>query len=221
MTSVQYEELCRFFVSDQLGIPLDQVKSVRAASAVRPGLKPYKNQIDLVWEFDDALGRYLSIANAKWRGTAKVDQGEILLLDKVRQEIGAQKAIMITNCGFTDGATSAAAQHCVGLHIVAPEFASSALPKNDRPAISTAISRIAAEARPYGHEVIQKSDTLASSRPAAGGAPGGQSQLGQSGSSPTASASFNTRLGGGVTRSGGELGQHKSGGGETGGAIKK
>src|SRR2546430_11448565 len=100
MDSDQYEELCRHFIAEKAGLRAEDVKSVSILNAKRPGLPEYKHQIDLYWEIGDAIAAYLNIANAKWRGTARVEQGEVLLLQQVRQKVAAHKAFMITNVGF-------------------------------------------------------------------------------------------------------------------------
>src|SRR5207247_7327075 len=64
MTSTQYEELCRLFLSELLHIPIEQIWTLEMPSPWRPGLIPYRHQIDLFWKFEDAVGQYLSIANA-------------------------------------------------------------------------------------------------------------------------------------------------------------
>ncbi len=108
MNSIQYEELCRFYIAKKLQITVDMVKSIHVPNPIRPGLPQYKHQIDLFWETEDEISRYLNIANAKWRIHAKVDQPEVLLLQQVKQKTGAHKALMITNTGFTSGADAAA-----------------------------------------------------------------------------------------------------------------
>ncbi len=132
MNSIQYEELCRFYIAKKLQISVDMVKSTHVPNPVRPGLPQYKHQIDLYWETEDEISKYLNIANAKWRGPAKVDQPEILLLQQVKQKVGAHKAIMITNTGFTSGAEAAARDDGIGMHIVVPAFDYSNLPKKNR-----------------------------------------------------------------------------------------
>ena len=74
MNSTQYEELCRFYISRMLGVDIDSIRSVRVPNPIRPNLPAYEHQIDLYWETEDAVSRYLSIANAKWRGTSRVDR---------------------------------------------------------------------------------------------------------------------------------------------------
>ncbi len=76
MTSQQYEELCRFFIANQLKIDIAQVVSRNIANPRRePELdgcdpQPYTHQIDLYWETEDGLARYVNIANAKWRSAS-------------------------------------------------------------------------------------------------------------------------------------------------------
>jgi hypothetical protein len=65
MNSIQYEELCRFYIARKLGIPINLVKSTHMPNPVRPGLPEYKHQIDLYWETEDEIAKYLNIANAK------------------------------------------------------------------------------------------------------------------------------------------------------------
>jgi len=97
MTSQQYEELCRYFIAEQLRMDLSRVVSRNIANPRREpepdgcDPKPYNHQIDLYWETADGLARYINIANAKWRGRQKVRQHEVLLLQKVREKIAAHK----------------------------------------------------------------------------------------------------------------------------------
>lgn len=147
MDSDQYEELCRHFIAEQAGLQAGDVKSVSIPNANRPGLPEYKHQIDLYWETGDAIALYLNIANAKWRGTARVEQGEVLLLQQVRQQVAAHKAFMITNVGFTSGAIAAAKDHGIALHVLAPTFDTSALPRGDRAAIKEALRDRASQTR--------------------------------------------------------------------------
>ncbi len=85
MNSQQYEELCRYFLADKIGINIDQIKSVHIPNPKRSDLPEYKHQIDLYWEIETELSAYLHIANAKWRSSAKVDQPDVLLLQKVKE----------------------------------------------------------------------------------------------------------------------------------------
>ena len=120
MNSIQYEELCRFFLADKLGISIEKIQSVRIPNPKRPDLPGYNHQIDLYWEDGNELTQYLNIANAKWRSSSKVDQSEVLLLQQVKDDLAAHKAMMITNIGFTEGAKAVAKNKEIALHIVSP-----------------------------------------------------------------------------------------------------
>ena len=97
MNSTQYEEFCRLFITHKLGIPIEKIRSDNIGSAIRPGLVEYKNQIDLCWEYEDKLTRNFTIVNVKWRSSEKdkVNQPDVLLIQQVKQEIAANKAIII------------------------------------------------------------------------------------------------------------------------------
>lgn len=159
MDSDQYEELCRLFIAEKTNLHTDDIKSVSIPNAKRPGLPGHKHQIDLCWESSDSIAVYLNIADAKWRGTAKVDLGEILLLQQVRQQVAAHKAFMITNVGFTAGAIAAAKDHGIALHVVAPTFDTSGLPRSDRRAIQEALRDRASQlvGSLYSHHVEHRS----------------------------------------------------------------
>ncbi len=107
MRSEQYEELCRFFLSQKFGVPVDEIKSGSIPNARRLDQPEFQHQIDLHWETGTDLTLYFHIANAKWRSTDKVDQPEVLLLKQVKQDVGAHKAVMITSTGFTAGDSTA------------------------------------------------------------------------------------------------------------------
>jgi hypothetical protein len=175
MHSQQYEELCRYFLANQLGIGVEDIRSVEIPNPRRPGLPKYKHQIDLYWETSDKVALYLNIANAKWRSSDKVDQPDVLLLQQVKQKVGAHKAVMLTSTGFTAGAKAAAQDEGIALHIVRPTFDYTVLPQKDVEAIQAKIQEIAASAPEpiYLHQVEYKAfdftDTrLASTRPSSG-----------------------------------------------------
>lgn len=65
MNSQQYEELCRYFLANKLGMSSDGIKSVNIPNPTRPGFPNYKHQIHLHWETESNLVLYLNIANAK------------------------------------------------------------------------------------------------------------------------------------------------------------
>ena len=163
MNSTQYEELCRFFLAEKLGIPIEAVQSVRIPNPKRLDLPDYNHQIDLYWENENQLTQYLNIANAKWRSSCKVEQGEILLLQKVKEKVGASKSMMITNTGFTEGAKAAAQDERVALHIVCPGFDRSILDSDlkDREIIQTQLQKLATNTKPvYSHKIVYRAFEL-------------------------------------------------------------
>jgi hypothetical protein len=181
MDSDQYEELCRLFIAEKVGLRAEDVKSVSIPNPKRPGLPEYKHQIDLYWETRDDIAAYLNIANAKWRGTARVDQGEVLLLQQVRQKVAAHKAVMITNIGFTAGAVAAAQDDGIALHVVVPDFDIPTLPRGDRAAIRVALREKASlgAGSLYSHQVEHRGlgfreTTTAGSTPSAAITPDSQ-----------------------------------------------
>jgi hypothetical protein len=179
MTSKQYEELCRLFLADQLQIPIDQVLTLDVMGSRRPGSPEYHHQIDLYWETADAVARHVHIANAKWRTPpGKLDQEDVLLIQKIRDKVGAHKAVLITNFGFTEGARAAAHDEGVALHLVGPRFAPGALVDGDRTAIRQQLAdwaRISAGRPLYVHEMIRKS--LGSTGLPAGSSSGGSAAV--------------------------------------------
>jgi len=158
MNDQQYEGLCRYFLAQKLEMNIERIKSVRIPNPARPGLPQYKHQIDLYWETESNLGLYLHIANAKWRGSDKVDQAEALLLQQVKQKVGAHKAMILTNLGFTAGAIAVAQDEGIALHIVKPNFEDSMLTAQDQSEIQANLSRIAsASSQPiFLHEIVHK-----------------------------------------------------------------
>ena len=159
MNYKQYEELCRFFLANELGIPIEKVISDKIPSATRPGVAEYENQIDLYWKYEDKLTRIENFANAKWRSSDKdkVDQGDVLLIQQVKQEIAANKAMMITNTDFTDGARKAAKNHGIALHIVRPTFDCAVLHQRDSEIIQTQLREYFIDNKPpYTHEVVYR-----------------------------------------------------------------
>jgi hypothetical protein len=163
MTSQQYEELCRFFISRELKIDISKVVSRTIANPRREpqphvcDRQPYRHQIDLYWETTDGLARYVNIANAKWRARMKVCQQEVLLLQKVREKVGAHKAFMITNSGFSSQALQVAADEGIGLLIVRPTFDKQGLHPTRRRVILEEIQELAKQTTSiYAYEVVHK-----------------------------------------------------------------
>ena len=82
-----------------------------------------------------------------------MDRNDVSLLQQVRQEVGAHKAFMITNFGFTSGAVAAAKHHGIALHILQPVFDASTLPKGDRTAIQARLHDLSSAGRIYSFRV--------------------------------------------------------------------
>ncbi len=212
MNSVQYEELCRFFLAQKVGISPDKICSTRIPNPKRQNLPQYSHQIDLYWETGDDVSQYLNIANAKWRGSDKVDQSDVMLLQQVKEDLQAHKAVMITNTEFTFGADAVAQDKGIALHIVRPTFDVTALPSKDRPVILAGIQHIASTTSQsvYEHVVVQRAFDLAESVPER--SPG--SQPGHISHSPTSVPGYESRIVAGYSHRGGlSGGGHKGGGG--------
>lgn len=158
MESKQYEELCRLFLATELEIDLSSIFSADVPCASLPDKPEYKTQIDLYWYTETRLHQYFNIANAKWRSSDKVDQGEVQLLFQVAQDVRAQKAVMITNIGFTEGALAVADNKGIALHVVRPDFDCANLhPKNADLIRSQLLELCSAQAKPlYTFDVVHR-----------------------------------------------------------------
>ena len=104
---------------------------------------PYKHQIDLYWETEDALAQYSHIAEAKWRGRERVCQQEVLLLQKVREQVAAHQAFLITNSGYTGCALQVAQDEGISLLLVRPQFDTGSLHRTRRPLIQEQLQQLA------------------------------------------------------------------------------
>lgn len=175
MNGTQYEEFCRLFITHELGIPIEKIISDNIPSAIRPGLEEYKNQIDLCWEYEDKLTRNFIIVNAKWRGSEKdkVDQPDVLLIQQVKQEIAANKAMIITNTDFTSGARRAAENHRIALHIARPNFDYTILDLDakNREQIHTQLQEPFSSNEPYMHTIVHRAFDLGTDSEVQSGVP--------------------------------------------------
>lgn len=158
MNSIQYEELCRLFLAQQLGIDIEQVKTGDLPSPTLRGKPDLEHQIDLYWETTDAVASYFNIANAKWRTKDKVDQPDVMLLQAVKAELKAHKCVMLTNTDFTDGARSMAENNGIALHIMRPDFNYNSLESRDRAIIQSNLRNLSSGGQIclYQHQVIYK-----------------------------------------------------------------
>lgn len=228
MNSRQYEELCRYFLAQKLGIDAKKIESVHIPNPRRRDLPEYKHQIDLYWEIHTELSSYLHIANAKWRGSDKIDQPEVLLLQKVKEKVAAHKALMLTTQGYTAGAIAAAKDEGTALHIVKPNIQVTLLPTRGRVVIQAKLQEISASSSQpiFLHEVVHRAFDFSEIPP--------QAQrlsvpLSTPGYETRVVTGHETRVGGGhshraVTHSGRQAGTETRGGGpvtKDGGPIKR
>ena len=231
MNATQYEELCRRFVAEKVGISPDVVQSVTITNPKRPDLPAYQHQIDLYWETGNDIASYLHIANAKWRGSGKVDQPDVLLLQQVRQKVAAHKAFIITNAGFTAGAVAAARDDGIALHVVSPTFEASELPNSDRGAIQATLQVLAArgsnaiyshriECRGFGFDVDGPPATTAPN-PGGGRSVQYENRVMSSPQRATPSGMENRSFGSGGENRGGGPGWNRGGGGSGGWTTKR
>lgn len=154
MDSKLFEELCRVYLADQFGVPVEAITSRIIPNPRRPGEPEFSHQIDHYWETGPAAALYVNIANAKWRTTDKADQGEVLAIHAVKELVRAHKALLITSTDFTAGARGFASQHGIGLHVVRPTFDCARVPLGDRAAMRAAITSLAT--KPYTFEVVHR-----------------------------------------------------------------
>ena len=228
MTGTQYEELCRRYIAEMFGIPLESVLSKNIPGAVRPGDTKFEHQIDLWWELGDERIRVLYIADAKWRSGSKVDQPDAVLLEYARDGVGAQKAMMLTNSDFTEGAHGIADRYGIALHVVRPEFDTSTLPTGSseavRQQIAAALEATAAAAggRPlYSFTIVHRAfEPDAGAPPAAPSAAPGYAAPSVQPSNRMMGGYANRGIGGGGGSGDGGGGGAVGGGGGTGGAPR-
>lgn len=200
MNSIQYEELCRYFLAQKYGMDIEQIQSVRIPNPKRKDLPQYHHQIDLYWETNDELCQNRYIANAKWRGSGKIEQRDVLLLQQVKMELDVHKAMMITSSEFTSGAEAVAKDKGIALHIVKPTFDVAILPAKDRSLIQANIQEVdssMADQTVYEHITINKAFESSETKPAV-------SYTVQSIETSTKIATnYNTKIAGGTSNKGG------------------
>ena len=159
MNGTQYEEFCRLFLADKLGIPVEAIQSRRIPSATHPDSPEYDNQIDLYWEDRKDLTLYKNFADAKWRGSQKVPVEKVRNLQQVKEDIDAHKVMMITNTDFTRTARALAENKGIALHIVRPNFDYAVLnlaPKN-REIMQAQLQESFTGSKPaYIHEIVNR-----------------------------------------------------------------
>jgi hypothetical protein len=99
-----------------------------------------------------------SVSAAENEFPINLDQPEVLLLQQVKEELDAHKAMMLTNVGFTGGAIAVAQNKGIALHIVRPDFNINLLPGKNRADIQAKLQQIERESgRPvFKHQIVHK-----------------------------------------------------------------
>jgi hypothetical protein len=124
MTRNEYRELCRFVVADRLKIDAEQVRVQQPpCNPRRAGLVPFRHTVDLCWETENSLSRYVHIGRVLWQDRADVAAEEVLLLQQIKEKLGAHKALFFTNTGFSRQAVLAADEAGIGLLLIKPTSA--------------------------------------------------------------------------------------------------
>jgi hypothetical protein len=126
---IEYEQLVRAVLSEKLGLPPNELRSTRAPGAVLPNAGSVQHQIDLFYVQETELAKYVTIVECKYRESRPVDQELVQNLAFVRNSMSAHKAIMVTNKGYTAGATAVAESQQIALLVVEPRLAVSSLPE--------------------------------------------------------------------------------------------
>jgi hypothetical protein len=222
MTSKQYEEFCRLFLAGLFQLSLKRILTLDIPNPRRLNVSEYSHQIDLYWEIETAAARYLHIANAKWRESPNiVGQGDVLLLEQVKDKVSAHKAFLITNTGFSEQAVAVAVDEGIALHVLKPGFQFGKLHGADPVVIQDQLqnlSRIRRAQPLFAHQVIHKgiAEQVAQApavAPASAGATGPSAGLGvkygvlrpmpaQGGGAPPAPPGGSSRPSGYMTKNG-------------------
>ena len=125
MTGHQYEQFVRAVLVRRVRrfrLSPDKLRSTRASGVQFPGEKEPKHQIDLLYVDENEIAEYTTIIECKYHGSRKVEQGEIEKLAYVKSSLRASKAILVTNCGFTDGADRVAEAEKIALLVITPRI---------------------------------------------------------------------------------------------------
>jgi hypothetical protein len=115
LKSGEYEALCRHALSREYGMPLGSIKT----GHLQGPSKVTRHQIDLYWTSQDGVCEFLCIANAKFLKKS-VSLTDIMTLLGVQQAVRAQKAMIITNSGYSEACVAQAKENGVALLIVRP-----------------------------------------------------------------------------------------------------
>jgi hypothetical protein len=124
----RYLELCRRFLAQQFQLDVAEIKTLDVHFPHRAGTIPYSRPIDLWWETETPVLRYIHIAQARWRKKALIDADEVFVLQKVKEKVAAHKAFFLTNTGFTARALAVAGDERITALIIKPASKKSGAP---------------------------------------------------------------------------------------------
>ena len=158
MNGPEYEIFVRAALAQRLKIPRDKITSTRPKGLSLPGAAGVKHQIDLMFVQDSEIAEYTTIVECKYRSSAPVDQPEIQNLAFVRDNMRAQKAIMVTNTEFTAGARAVAESQKIALLVIAPKVeVTDCLALPDEKSILAAVeAKLNEIPKPYDIVVVQR-----------------------------------------------------------------
>jgi len=152
----RYEGICRHAISRIYRLPIEQIYSGSVAGLSNQWHK-LKHQVDLYWEASDGVCTYKVLANAKWRNQT-VTLPEMMALIGVWRDIGAHKAMLITNTGFDIGVVEQAKEKGIALLVVRPTIDLREMVAGKIAAVVAEVEKLAAE-RPeplFSVEVVRK-----------------------------------------------------------------
>jgi hypothetical protein len=155
VTPKQYRELCRLAIAELLGIGVERVRTRVVPNPRRESVRTYRHHIDLWWEIENKVARYVYIAAVLWQKKGQVTEADVLLIEMVKARVGANQAMLITNTEFSKRAVTVANNEGVALLIVQPLVEPGETSPTRRDLILRELQKIAKRRRRlYAHRVI-------------------------------------------------------------------
>ena len=121
MHGAVYEQLVRAVLSEKLGLSPQQIQSTRNPGTHLPNPKNIRHDIQLFYVHGSDVTKQMTIVECIHLDDRPVDQERIQNLAFVRISLGAHKAIMVTNNGFTAGAKAVAESQQIALLVMNPK----------------------------------------------------------------------------------------------------
>lgn len=131
MTGPKHEQFVRAVLCERPGLEPGSLQSLRSPGVTLPGAASLKHQIDLFHIQETEIARHVTIIECKYHGHRLVDQQELQNLAFVKENVRAHKPIMVTNTGFTSGATAVAESQEIALLVIEPRETFMADPSDD------------------------------------------------------------------------------------------